>query len=245
MLLKSSTKLILQLSFIILISVACDRQKGSTIEATAAEQVDPVANATKLEIDTAMSIITWIGTKPTDQHDGIISISDGYAAVDKGKLVGGVVNIDIRSLHIMDIKPEESGYTKLKKHLMSDDFFDADNYPTGSFTITEVMTYDSAKLVLGEEEFESEYTPASLTTFMVKNPTHILSGNLTLRGVTKNISFPASIIVSEESVKAEAKFNIDRTNWNLSYDDESSVIDRAKDKFIYNTVNVGFNLETR
>ena len=41
---------------------------------------------------------------------------------------------------------------------------------------------------------------------------------------------------------AKAKFNIDRTNWGLMYGDEASVVDKAKDKFIYNTVNVSFDI---
>ena len=44
-------------------------------------------------------------------------------------------------------------------------------------------------------------------------------------------------------LKAEGKFNIDRTRWNISYQDESSVLDKLKDQFIYNTVNVGFSIE--
>lgn len=77
---------------------------------------------------------------------------------------------------------------------------------------------------------------------MVTNPTHTITGNLTMRGTTKSVSFPAKVSVDANSIVAEAKFNIDRTDWNLSYGDESSVVDKAQDKFIYNTVNVGFSL---
>jgi len=41
----------------------------------------------------------------------------------------------------------------------------------------------------------------------------------------------------------EAKFNIDRTNWNIKYGEEASVTDKIKDKFIYDTVNLGFTVE--
>lgn len=44
-------------------------------------------------------------------------------------------------------------------------------------------------------------------------------------------------------LKALANFNINRTDWGLMYGDEASVADKAKDQFIYNTVNVGFTLE--
>jgi accessory colonization factor AcfC len=44
-------------------------------------------------------------------------------------------------------------------------------------------------------------------------------------------------------LKAKANFNINRTDWGLMYGDEAGAVDKAKDKFIYNTVNVGFELE--
>lgn len=44
-------------------------------------------------------------------------------------------------------------------------------------------------------------------------------------------------------IKAKANFNIDRTAWGLSYNTEANFVDQAKDKMIYDTVNVGFELE--
>ena len=61
--------------------------------------------------------------------------------------------------------------------------------------------------------------------------------------VILSIAFPAKLIVEEGIIKAEAKFNIDRTLWGVMYGDEASVADKAKDKFVYNTVNIGLILE--
>ena len=44
-----------------------------------------------------------------------------------------------------------------------------------------------------------------------------MSGNLTLKGVTKNIEFPARITVSGNIAEAIAKFNIDRKEWGIVY----------------------------
>ena len=137
---------------------------------------------------------------------------------------------------------DTAGSKKLTNHLLSHDFFDTPNHPQGEFEVTALAPYDSTQ-VTTKEEFVSDNTPALLKAFMVKNPTHLISGNLTLRGVTKNITFPAEVIIGKRKVKVEAKFNIDRTDWNLSYNNESKAVDKAKDKFIYNTVNVGFSLE--
>ena len=77
---------------------------------------------------------------------------------------------------------------------------------------------------------------------MIANPTHWVSGNLTMRGTTKNIKFPAAISVSNGSANAQAGFNIDRTEWGLMYGDEAGAVNKAQDQFIYNTVSVGFNV---
>lgn len=57
-----------------------------------------------------------------------------------------------------------------------------------------------------------------INEYKVGNPTHTVSGNLTLKGVTKNIEFPARITVTGgNSAEAVAKFNIDRQHWGLKY----------------------------
>ena len=69
-------------------------------------------------------------------------------------------------------------------------------------------------------------------------PTHWISGNLTMRGTSKNIKFPAAVSMENGVITAKAGFNIDRTEWGLSYGDEADAVDKAKDQFIYNTVSL-------
>lgn len=218
-------------------------QEGTSVEATEEEKGLVLSDSAEISpIDTLMSVITWIGSKPTGKHNGIIALQAGTIAIQGDTLAGGDISIDIKSIKVMDL--DSTGNDKLTAHLLSDDFFDANNYPVGTFEVTALSPYDSTKITV-KEEFITDNTPALLKTFMVKKPTHLISGNLTLRGVTKNITFPAQVKIGRTQVKIEAKFNIDRTDWGLSYNNEAKVVDRAKDKFIYNTVNVGFNLEAR
>lgn len=202
-------------------------------------------DAIQLEVDTLFSVVTWIGSKPTGKHNGIISINGGDLYVLKNEIVGGTITFNIQSLLIRDISKDSEKYLKLYDHLMSEDFFQVDSFPTGSFQITKIIPFDSTLLTPEEAQFQSDNAPASLQEFMDPNPTHLVTGNLNLRGVSKSISFPAIIQVSQGKIKAEAKFNINRTDWNLNYDSEANVLDKAKDKFIYNTVNVGFSLRSK
>ena len=70
------------------------------------------------------------------------------------------------------------------------------------------------------------------------NPTHFVTGNLELKGVTKRIKFPAKITISDGKVNAEAKFNINRKDWGMSYGADESL----GDKFIRPTVHLGLNI---
>ena len=44
-----------------------------------------------------------------------------------------------------------------------------------------------------------------------------VTGNLTIKGITKSISFPAQISVSGDKVSAKASITIDRTDFNIQY----------------------------
>lgn len=216
-------------------------QEGTSVEVSKEETGLMLSDSAEINsVDSLMSIITWIGSKPTGKHNGIISIQSGEVAIQGDTLAGGSVTIDLTTIQVMDV--DTASKSKLTKHLLSDDFFDTQNHQLGTFEVTALTSYDSTLIVV-KEEFMTEHTPAHLKAFMVRNPTHLISGNLTLRGVTNNITFPAAVKISPSKIKVEAKFNIDRTDWNLSYNNEANAVDKAQDKFIYNTVNVGFNLE--
>lgn len=220
---------------------SCNTPKGQTVATSEAEEVAVVASSVSYALTPSASTTTWIGSKPTGQHTGIIPIKEGSFALEEDNLVGGNFTMDISGLDVTDIPKEEEGYGKLKGHLKSGDFFDAETYPTAKFEITAVKPFDK-NAVTDKDEFETEYAPAKASEFMVENPTHSISGNLTLKDVTKNITFPAAVSMMDGELSAKAKFNIDRTEWNLSYGDEANVVDKAKDKFIYNTVNIGLEV---
>ncbi len=223
-----------------LFTFACG-PKGETVETTDAKKVATSSEAIALQIDTDKSQVTWVGSKPTGQHNGTIKLTKGEVSIKEGQVVAGNFVIDINSLENLDMAGSK-GATDLKGHLMSDHFFDAANYPEATFEVTDVAPFSIDHLDADKDEYQTEYAPKKLSEVLVENPTHFISGNLTMRGTTKNVTFPASISVENGMVNAKASFNIDRTAWGLSYGDEASALDKAKDKFLYNTVNVGFEI---
>jgi polyisoprenoid-binding protein YceI len=79
---------------------------------------------------------------------------------------------------------------KLTKHLKSPDFFDVGKFPTATFISTGI-----------KKEGEG----------------HTVTGDLMLHGVTKSISFPATINVSDAKVDAKAEFSINRQDFGIAY----------------------------
>ena len=76
-------------------------------------------------------------------------------------------------------------------------------------------------------------------TSLLPGATHIVSGNLQLKDRTKNISFPVQITTGNNAVAAKANFNIDRTQWGMSYGDDQSL----KDNFIRPEVNIQLDIK--
>src|SRR5690606_36712613 len=122
-------------------------------------------------------------------------------------------------LEVHDLEAGSDSHGKLTGHLQSEDFFDASNYPEATFENTAVEAFTSGDSVENKEEFASDNTPKSNQEQLVSNPTHWVSGNLTMIGTTKNIKFPAAFTVAIGTVKAQAGFNIDRTDWGLKSGD--------------------------
>lgn len=196
-----------------LFTTACNNGTTSEEAKTADKQEAAVATGATYSIDTTASKVEWTGTKPVGAHNGTFKIANGEFSVEGGNLTAGEFTIDINSMNNLDMKAGD-GKEKLEGHLKSPDFFDTAKFPTAKFVITSVSPLtDSAG-------------------------THSISGNLTLKDSTKNVTFPAKITVSDARVTATADFSIDRTQWGLFYGNDKSL----GDKFIRPEVGVKLDI---
>ncbi|MBN3519740.1 YceI family protein [Algoriphagus lutimaris] len=224
-----------------LIAFSCSKPTD-TVETSEAQEV-AAAEGKTLEIIPDATTIAWRGYKPAGQHFGKIPAVEGTLAVQGEEITGGKFTFDITGLKIEDMEETDESYGKLYGHLQSADFFDAENHPKATFEITAVEPFNSDDVIADVEQFETDNTPLSSSELSPENPTHWISGNLTMRGTTKNIKFPAAVSLENGAVVAKAGFNIDRTAWGLAYGDEASAVDKAKDKFIYNTVSLSLDVK--
>ena len=211
-------KITIALSALVFLAACGDSAKTS---GEAGEVKGASAEAVSLTVDKAASSVRWEGSKmTTDVHHGNISISEGTLAVKGGKLETGSFTLDMNSITNADIT--DTGYrAKLIGHLKSGDFFQTDSFPTAKFEITGV---------------EAMATPDSSK----------ISGNLTIKGISKGISFPARVSVSDSTAEANASFTINREDWGIIWGGnktEQSVKDFLKNNLIKNEVNFTVNLK--
>jgi polyisoprenoid-binding protein YceI len=173
--------------------------------------------------DTANSRIRFTGHGVGKNHPGIFKLSSGNVAVANNQITGGDFVINIKS---MELEQKGGAFDeKLHPHLMSGDFFDAEKFGTAKFEITKV------------EPYKKNAADASV----VEGANYNISGNFTLKDVTKNITFPAKIDLDGNTLKAKGNFDIDRTQWNMNYGNDKSL----GDKFISEKVNIELDLQAK
>jgi polyisoprenoid-binding protein YceI len=79
--------------------------------------------------------------------------------------------------------------------------------------------------------FEIEKFPTA-SFVITKVAGNQVTGNLTIKGITKSITFPAEIAVKGGKVSAKANITIDRTDYNIKYGSKK-FFDSIGDKAIY------------
>lgn len=90
----------------------------------------------------------------------------------------------------IDMKSTFTDNDGLTKHLLSADFFEADKYPESKFLSTSI------------DQDGDKYK---------------VTGDLTLHGVTKSITFPAMLSLADGKVMAHAEFDINRLDFGVKY----------------------------
>ena len=91
----------------------------------------------------------------------------GGVAIDESDLTQSIVQLDFR---VVDIDP---GHGEFFKHLMSEDFFNAKQYPTGKFISTAITkTGDNSFKVVGDLTLHGQTHPVTLDATLNKQGKH-------------------------------------------------------------------------
>ena len=125
--------------------------------------------------------------------------------IENGQLIGGTVEVDMSTIEGDDHRSDNN----LINHLKGPDFFDVKKFPISTITITRVESIN------GENKK--------------------VTGNLTIKGITHPVSFPANMEVQDGIVKANGKLVIDRTKWDVRYN-SGKFYDNLKDQAISDSI---------
>ncbi len=180
-----------------------------------------------LAVNLSESSIYWTGKKPAGEHTGTVKLTSGELKLEKGEVKSGTFVIDLNSIANTDIA-DAGMKEKLIGHLKSPDFFDVAKYPTATFTITRVGRLKAAENAKGDIK-----------------ATHLVEGNLTMKGVTHKVQFNATISTLNGTLTASSlPFVIDRTKWGVNYQSKS-VFSELKDQFINDEITLKIELLAR
>ena len=84
-------------------------------------------------VNTQKSTIEWEGGSATTNHNGLINLKSGTLEISDGELTGGTFEVNMTSITNLDVSEAYRG--KLENHLKSEDFFDANAFPTAQLII--------------------------------------------------------------------------------------------------------------
>jgi len=165
------------------------------------------------KIKVEQSQIIWSGEK---------IIGSGH--IGNVKILNGQILLDngnnLKSANFsidMNSITESRNNQQVVTHLKSADFFDTAAYPLSELKITAMERS--------------------------KNDFFNVSGDLTIKGITQKIIFPAQINIKDDEIQAKAEFNIDRTNWNIEYG-SGKFFKELADQAIKDEINFKVDLST-
>lgn len=184
-------KAVFYITFLILI--AGPLSVLATDQHTGEQRADSTENL-NLAVDTEQSVVKWRGTemRGSDSHEGILKLREGFLEFEDDRLTGGYFIADMHSITVTDI-PESDPVPRryLTEHLESEDFFYVEKYPIAGFEITQTRELEGDRFRI--------------------------TGNLSVRDVTRAVEFTATKESSGSSLRYTASFTIDRFAYNISY----------------------------
>ncbi|MBO0948433.1 two-component regulator propeller domain-containing protein [Fibrella forsythiae] len=173
----------------------------------------------KYSIDTKQSAIVWKGSMllggwqgPTFLGDGTrtgdVDLLKGDLLIENRQLVGGGAEIDMNTIE-QKLDTTERLYNKFPP------FFDVKKFPVSTFVITKIETGND----------ENTKVPADGSIRVTTEGNIKITGNLTIEGITKAVTFPAKLHFKDGmdgTVELNGMLSIDRTDWGIDSGSEKS-----------------------
>ncbi len=185
----------LSLFLVALIASACADPAANKPKATTTEPTKTMATSSPTDLKSSGSALAISPENSKIEFTGskVTGKHDGGFKSFKGviDLVGDKPETSKVAVEI-DMKSVFTDTDGVTKHLQTADFFEVEKNPTASFASTKIEPAGSG----------GGYS---------------VTGDLTLRGVKKSVTFPATITVTPDEVAVKAEFSINRKDFGIAY----------------------------
>lgn len=174
-------------------STTGDINSGTTASGTNTVTVKPEAKK-GAEVKVAQDQkVQWVAQKIGTTHTGTVDIlPESVIQVNtQGNILGGKIIVAMKT--ISESETKEGGVTK---HLLGSDFFDVENHPTAVIEVTSV-----------------DYTQAEGGNTVTTTTT--VTANLTIKGITKVVTFPATLTQDGDFLLLSAKLELNIKDFDL------------------------------
>jgi polyisoprenoid-binding protein YceI len=144
----------------------------------------------KVDLNARTTTIQFVGTHQGDRPDprtGYFTKFAGELAVDESAKAPESVTVEIETASLT------TPIGRLTGHLQSPDFFDVRQFPKASFASTKIEPVSG------------------------KPGQYNVTGDLTIRDVTKPITFPAKVTVTDRGLVLTSKFEIKRSEYGITF----------------------------
>lgn len=170
------------------------------------------------KVDVDKSFIKWTGKKITgSSHFGKLKLVSGTVDIKEKQITSNSsFKVDMSTITVEDIPADDKMNGKLKGHLENDDFFNVKEFPEVAFKVNKISKGDKEGMINVE-------------------------GDLTIKGITNSITFPAHIMNHDGTLHAMADINFDRTKYDIKYKSSSFFSDLG-DKAIVDNVELELHL---
>jgi len=137
--------------------------------------------------DTLQSKVLW----KCDKHNGSIKLQKGGFVLNNQAIVGGLFYINMSTIKDTDMSVKKFGTAvMILENTLKNEFFEVKEFPLASF-----------KLLSVDKIQENNYK---------------VTGDFTLHGITICLSFNATIIITDSSIKMTSEtIKLDRTDWGI------------------------------
>lgn len=203
------------MAFVAVGSLAC-KNTEKEVQLEAEEAAVATEGAVEYQVDVNNSTIKWEGSKPGTVHHGTISVASGALLVNNDAVEAGKFMIDMQSIVVEDLEGDDKA--RLEAHLIGRvEGKEGDFFNANEFP-------------------NAKFEMTGLANNMVR-------GNLTIKGQTHAIEFPATVTMEGDTlVLMSDPFEIDRTKWGVNFGSKS-IFPNLGDKFVSDTMKLTVSLQ--